>query len=135
MSAPFKRALPKLLQPGFVLNAHCCHVMQVQVKILYQRLCIKLDAVQLSTGSSSSTLSSQGTSVLSPCRCTAFLDLHRASGDAVLPQVKALVKLDRVQVQLTPDSMAVLQQSLVHTGGQADPQQVPDEAQQTVRGM
>lgn len=109
--------------------------MQVQVKILYQRLCIKLDAVQLSTGSSSSSLSPQGTNVLSPCRCTAFLDLHRASGDAVLPQVKALVKLDRVQVQLTPDSMAVLQQSLLHTGGQADAQQASCEAQQLVRGL
>ena len=109
--------------------------MQVQVKILYQRLCIKLDAVQLSTGGSSSSLSLPGPSVLSPCRCTAFLDLHRASGDAVLPQLKALVKLDRVQVQLTPDSVAVLQQSLLHEAGQADAQQAPCEAQQMVRAM
>ena len=53
----------------------------------------------------------------------------------MLPQVKALVKLDRVQVQLTPDSMAVLQQSLLHTGGQADAQQASCEAQQLVRGL
>ncbi|DBA81627.1 TPA: hypothetical protein ACH3X1_007382 [Trebouxia sp. C0004] len=104
---------------------------QVQTKVLYQRLCITLDAVQLSTSTRSSSLSSAGTTVLSPCRCIAYLDLHRASGDALLPQLKALVELDRVQVHLTPASMATLQCSLLQSSGPADAEQSHSETEQT----
>ncbi|KAL0051145.1 hypothetical protein WJX82_002690 [Trebouxia sp. C0006] len=104
---------------------------QVQTKVLYQRLCVTLDAVQLSTGNRLSDLSPAGTTVLSPCRCTAYLDLHRASGDALLPQLKALVELDRVQVHLTPASMATLQSSLLQSSGPADAEQLHSEAEQT----
>jgi len=107
----------------------------VQTKVLYQRLCITLDAVQLSTGNRSSSLSSSGTTVLSPCRCTAYLDLHRAQGDALLPQLKALVELDRVQVHLTPASMAALQSSLLQSSGPADAEQSHSETEQTVRRL
>jgi len=107
----------------------------VQTKVLYQRLCITLAAVQLSTGNRLSNLSPAGTTVLSPCRCTAHLDLHRASGDALLPQLKALVELDRVQVHLTPASMAALQCSLLQSSDPANAEQSHSETEQTVRRL
>jgi hypothetical protein len=94
-----------------------------------------LDAVQLNTGNRSSSLSPAGTTVLSPCCCTAYLDLHRVSGDALLPQLKALVELDRVQVHLTPASMATLQFSLLQSSGPADDEQLHSETEQTVRRL
>ncbi|KAA6426735.1 MAG: vacuolar sorting-associated 13F-like [Trebouxia sp. A1-2] len=106
-------------------------LMQVQTKVLYQRLCITLDAVRLSTANRSSSLSSSGTTVLSPCRCTAYLDLHRAPGDALLPQLKALVELDGVQVHLTQAFMATLQSSLLQSSGPADVEQLHSATEQT----
>lgn len=50
---------------------------------------------------------------MSPCRCTAHLDLHRSPGDALLPGTKALVQLDNVHVQLNPSSVAIVNQSLL----------------------
>lgn len=106
--------------------------VQVQTKVLYQRLRVSIEALQLSTGSSSSSLSAKRTAVLNPCQCTAHLDLHRASGDALLPQLKALVELDRVQVYLTPASMAHLKQSLLQSDDEANAEQSEPEHKQQV---
>ena len=107
-------------------------MLQVQTQVLYQRLRVTLAAVQLSTGSSASSLPVHGTCVLSPCQCTAYLDLHRASGDAVLPQLKALVELDRVKVQLVPFSLAVLEQGFTWGGAETDAEHARPERGQEV---
>ena len=82
---------------------------------MYQRMQITLSGVQLGTGSSLSSLAPEGAPVLFPCSCTAHVDLHRASGDALLPQAKALLEIDHIRVQLNSKSAAVLHQSLMQS--------------------
>lgn len=88
-------------------------VPQVQGSMLYHCLHVSLEAIQLSTSNPTSSLSSRETQVLSPCRCTARLDLHRTPGDALLPGTKALLQLDSAHVQLNPSSAATVNQSLL----------------------
>lgn len=92
---------------------HCIPLLQVQSRILYHRLHVSLDAIQLSTSPCQGSLSPRETAVLSPGRCSARLDLHRAPGDALLPGAKALLQLDCVHVQLNPSSTAIVNQSLL----------------------
>lgn len=106
---------------------------QVQTKVMYRRLQITLDGVQLSTCSNYSSLSPQGTTVLSPCCCTAHLDMLCTSGDVLLPQLKALVELDHVHLQLTPSSVAILNQSLLQSSASANAERQSAEAEQKVR--
>ena len=107
---------------------------QVQTSILYHRLHVSLDGIQLSTSNCTSSLSSRDTAVLSPCRCTAGLDLHRTSGDTLLPGTKACIQLDSVHVQLNPSSVAVINQSLLQlcSAPASDDLTEPPEAQHKV---
>lgn len=109
-------------------------LLQVQTSMLYHRLHVSLDGIQLSTSNCTSSLSPQDTTVLSPCRCTAHLDLHRTPGDALLPGTKALVQLDSVHVQLKPSSLAIVNQSLQQlcTAPATDDSAAPPEAQRKV---
>ena len=109
-------------------------LLQVQTSILYHRLYVSLDGIQLSTSNCTSSLSPQDTTVLSPCRCTAHLDLHRTPGDALLPGTKALVQLDNVHVHLKPSSVAIVSQSLLQlcTAPATDDSAAPPEAQYKV---
>ena len=108
--------------------------MQVQTSVLYHRIRVTLDSVQLSMGNSASSLTPDSAMILRPCRCIAHLDLHRASGDALLPSTKALVELDRVLVQLNPHSVSAMNHFLLQTESAADDEvALPHEAQQKVQ--
>ena len=50
--------------------------------------------------------------MLSPCQCKVSLDMHRSAGHAHLPDLKALVDVDGIKVQLTPESVGVLSMTL-----------------------
>ena len=109
-------------------------LLQVRTSILYHSLRVSLDGIQLSTSSCTSSLSPRDTTVLSPCRCTAHLHLHRTPGDTLLPGTKAVVQLDSVQVQLKPGSVATINQSLLQlcTAPATNDLAAPPEAQHEV---
>ena len=104
-----------------------CSLMQVQRKLLYQRVQLSFARIQLGITAGRSTLqrpcaearSSKSRLVLDPCLCKVSLDLHRIAGHAQLPDIKALVDVNAITVHLTPDAVAALSLAL------AD-QQMPD---------
>ena len=113
-------SLQALLQLSVVVLMAVGYVLQIQSHVLYQRFQVSFASIQMHItagqtflqASSSRGRSRGGTPVLSPCHCTAYLDMHRVSGDAQLPDTKALVNLDAVDVQLTPEAITILGDAL-----------------------
>ena len=105
-------------------------MMQVESQVLYQRFQISIASIQMHIAACETPLQSlpiqggqyRGTHVLSPCQCTAYLDMHRISDDAQLPNMKALVNLDGIDVQLNPEAVDIL-------GGVLDQQSTPNSPQ------
>ena len=94
--------------------------MQVQSRLLYQRVQVSFASIQLGITAGRSTLqlhapetrSSKSSVVLDPCLCKVSLDLHRIAGHAQLPDVKALVDVNGITVHLTPTAVGALSQAL-----------------------
>ena len=103
-------------------------MMQVESQVLYHRYQISIASIQMHIAACETPLQNQGgqhkgNPILSPCQCTAYLDMHRVSGDAQLPNMKALVNLDNIDVQLNPEAVDVL-------GGVLDQHSASNSAQQ-----
>ena len=130
----FHSSLHEHAAPAPQQSTQLISLLQVQTSILYHRLYLSLNGIQLSTSNSISSLSHRDTTVLSPCRCTAHLDLHRTPGDALLPGTKALIQLDSVHAQLKPSSVAIVNQCLLQlcTTPGTDDSAAPAEAQHKV---
>lgn len=122
------RRLDRMQEVSFrTAKCHACHdklgsskhplwLLQVQTVVLYQRIQLGVSDMQLHIAAGQTPLqrdhaaghSHVGSPVLSPCQCTAFVDMHRISGDAYLPGSKALVNLDELHVQLNPEAVSIL---------------------------
>ena len=117
-------SLQALLQLTMTVFKEAGGSMQIQSQVLYQRFQVSFASIQMHItagqtflqASSSWGGSRGGTPVLSPCQCTAYLDMHRVSGDAQLPDTKALINLDAVDVQLTPEAITILGDALHQPG-------------------